>query len=142
MPESVLSRLARSTELSKTDRKPPERCVQSSAGPQLVRIRLSSKPFKHIVWLRPCQREHPTEFPPDFHNGNRPGWRIGQLSEASKWQSVKAKPCKPLTQWNLPLVCSTRRYAFRSWGCAISAHAPKQKVRKLRKELNFWRSLP
>src|ERR1700719_2220289 len=34
------------------------------------RIRLSSKPFKHIVRARPCQRRRPTAFPRDFHIGN------------------------------------------------------------------------
>src|SRR5215468_3602991 len=39
-----------------------------------VRIRPSSKPFKHTVLHIPSQRKHPTEFPRDFHNGNS-GWR-------------------------------------------------------------------
>ena len=39
-------------------------------GTHLVRIRPSSKPFKHTVRSIPSQRMHPTEFPLDFHNGN------------------------------------------------------------------------
>src|SRR5215467_11010507 len=49
---------------------PPERCVFSPAGTHLVRIRPSSKPFKHTVLDIPSQRMHPTAFPLDFHNGN------------------------------------------------------------------------
>ena len=37
---------------------------------QQERIRLSSKPFKHIVRAQPCQRMRPTAFPRDFHMGN------------------------------------------------------------------------
>jgi len=33
-------------------------------------IRLSSKPFNHIVRARPCQPAHPTAFPPVFHMRN------------------------------------------------------------------------
>ena len=33
-------------------------------------IRLSSKPFKHIVRAKPCQRQRPTTFPRDFHMVN------------------------------------------------------------------------
>ena len=37
---------------------------------QQERIRLSSKPFKHIARTPPCQRQRPTAFPRDFHTGN------------------------------------------------------------------------
>jgi hypothetical protein len=37
------------------------------ANPLLERIRLSSKPFNHIVRAKPCQRTHPTAFPRVFH---------------------------------------------------------------------------
>ncbi len=39
------------------------------ANPQ-ARIRLSSKPFNHIVRAKPCQPAHPTAFPPVFHMRN------------------------------------------------------------------------
>jgi hypothetical protein len=40
------------------------------ANPLLERIRLSSKPFKHIVRAKPCQPTHSTVFPRDFHMRN------------------------------------------------------------------------
>jgi hypothetical protein len=49
---------------------PPERGVFSPVGLHLVRIRPSSKLYKHTVQHIPSQRMHPTEFPPHFHNGN------------------------------------------------------------------------
>ena len=46
------------------------------ANPQ-VRIRLSSKPYKHTVRATPCQRPHPTEFPRVFHIGKDDIGKIG-----------------------------------------------------------------
>ena len=40
------------------------------ADPLQERIRLSSKPYNHIVGAKPCQRMRPTVFPRDFHIGN------------------------------------------------------------------------
>jgi len=40
------------------------------AGEPTRRIRLSSKPFNHIVRARPCQSAHPTAFPRVFHMRN------------------------------------------------------------------------
>jgi hypothetical protein len=53
------------------NRLPPERRAFSSRRTRCKqRIRLSSKPFKHIVRAKPCQRSHPTVFPRVFHIGN------------------------------------------------------------------------
>src|SRR5215471_7829792 len=48
---------------------PPERRESSPVRLHLVRIRLSSKPFKHTARNKSRQRKPCTEFPPDFHNG-------------------------------------------------------------------------
>jgi hypothetical protein len=53
------------------NRLPPERRAFSSRRTRCKqRIRLSSKPFKHIVRAKPCQHSHPTVFPRVFHIGN------------------------------------------------------------------------
>jgi hypothetical protein len=51
------------------NRLPPERRAFDQPEPQLVRIRPSSKPYKHTVRRKSRQPTHPTEFPRDFHNG-------------------------------------------------------------------------
>ncbi len=60
-----------------------------------VRIRLSSKPYKHTLLRKPCQRERPTEFPPDFHNGTlglqAHGERNGSRRDGRLVRSVRAK---------------------------------------------------
>src|SRR5947207_15322999 len=79
MPESVLSRLARSTELSKTESR--------SAG--AVRIQSRRTRYKsesdcprNLTTIpcctKPCQREPFTEFPRDFHNGKDLKERTGE----------------------------------------------------------------
>src|SRR5260221_2172849 len=69
MPESVLSRLARSTELSKTESHSAGAARIQSRRTRTRRIRLSSKPYKHTLRLKPCQPTHPTGFPNVFHIG-------------------------------------------------------------------------
>ena len=59
------------------NRLPPERRAFSPGGPARMRIRLSSKPYKHIVRAKPCQRMHPTAFPRVFPHAT------GQESEPS-----------------------------------------------------------
>src|SRR5260221_14321010 len=69
MPESVLSRLARSTELSKTESHSAGAARIQSRRTRTRRIRLSSKLYKHTLRLKPCQPAHPTGFPNVFHIG-------------------------------------------------------------------------
>src|SRR2546423_14769076 len=84
MPETVLSRLARSTELSKTESR--------SAG--AVRIQSRRTRYKSEsdcprnltnipCCAKPCQREYFTEFPRDFHSGNS-SWRTGDQNLGAK----------------------------------------------------------
>ena len=82
MPESVLSRLARSTCCQRPNRLPPERRAFSSR-----RTRYKSEsgcprnPTNISSAAKPCQSAHPTEFPPDFHIGKTgAGRRLGSLS--------------------------------------------------------------
>ena len=113
---------------------PPERRISVQPGPHLVRIRLSSKPFKHIVRAKPCQRMHPTEFPRDFHSENhvrvadRTGNRAPAFGLPSPFQS-------------------TRRYASSALKLKrLAANAifrPCEGGRqKIEKRTYFWRSLP
>src|SRR3954465_10341222 len=119
MPESVLSRLARSTELSKTESR--------SAG--AVRIQSRRTRYKsesdcprNLTTIpcctKPCQREPFTEFPRDFHNGKHLKERTGEQKARSsaRW-------------YGLPL---------------RSAHfgAGRSGRQKIEKRTYFWRSLP
>ena len=108
------------------------------------RHRLSSraKLDRYSVEARPCQRERPTEFPPDFHNGN-PGRRT---PGGSTRQPKASKPygfvipnrrsrrgicfCLPGAQTRATVWPSASKEA------PISAHAEAED-RKLRKELAF-----
>jgi hypothetical protein len=94
MPESALSRLARSTELSKI-----RIAFRLSDAPSVldgltqVRIRLSSKPFNHIVRAKPCQPTHPTAFTHVFHMCNLVGSGLlgsfkSSLQRATAWPSA------------------------------------------------------
>jgi len=92
------------------------------ANPLLERIRLSSKPFKHIVRAKPCQRMHPTAFPRVF-----PQWKLLRMGGG---RGAKK------------LVTARNDIAFRSGICKdaeYSAHAEAED-RKLRKDPS-WRSL-
>jgi hypothetical protein len=56
-----------------------------SAGEPTVRIRLSSKPYKHTVGAKPCQSAPPTVFPRLFHSGKgRLRGAAGELSPPKK----------------------------------------------------------
>src|SRR5579864_1961956 len=63
------------------NRDPPERREFSPGEPARVRIRLSSKPYKHTLLRKPCQRERPTEFPRVFHKGEF--WAADRRAESS-----------------------------------------------------------
>ena len=52
------------------NRGPPGRRAFSPGGDTQVRLRLSSKPYKHTVRRKSRQRSCPTGFPDDFHIGN------------------------------------------------------------------------
>jgi hypothetical protein len=56
-------------------------------GPTQVRIRLSSKPYKHTLCAKPCQRKHFTEYPRDFHRG-----RIGKDSVQAADRGAEISP--------------------------------------------------
>jgi hypothetical protein len=60
------------------NRGPPERREFSPGGDTQVRLRLSSKPYKHTGGKRSCQRPQPTGFPDDFHIGRI---RVGAAGE-------------------------------------------------------------
>jgi len=64
---------------------------------QQERIRLSSKPFKHIARTPPCQRQRPTAFPRDFHMENL-------LRTRGQESSTPPKPCHSYRQ-----VCHSER---------------------------------
>ena len=130
MPESVLSRLARSTELSKTESHSAGAArIQSSSDPRRTCARLNSPrrlPMRgsdcprNLVTIpccaKPCQRVHPTEFPPHFHS-----W-IFRMADG------RAEPRRLLIE---------RATVWPSASIAlISAHAEAED-RKLRKELSF-----
>ena len=115
---------------------------------QQERIRLSSKPFKHIVRARPCQRLHPTAFPRDFHIGKVPGLNAAFGEHASKFrrfQSLKVFVFKTQKLCHLEtsrLIATRNDIAFRSGFTKTpkySAHAEAED-RKLRKDPS-WRSL-
>ena len=133
MPESVLSRLARSTELSKTEsRSAGAARIQS----RRTRYKSESDCPRNLTNIpccaKPCQRERPTAFPPDFHNWNS-GRRTGERNLFG---------------------CRLSLFGFRGFGLVQSAqryglplsqiidfkaslgHA-KAEDRKLRKELTF-----
>ena len=91
---------------------------------------------------RPCQRKRPTEFPPDFHNGNSGRRSRSQLNRQPK------KPTNPYG-FVIPNRRSRRGICFclpgaqtraTVWPSAsralISAHAEAED-RKLRKDLTF-----
>jgi hypothetical protein len=61
------------------NRLPPERRAFSPGRPARMRIRLSSKPFNHIVRAKPCQPAHSTAFPRDFHMKKRFRTAAGEL---------------------------------------------------------------
>ena len=77
------------------NRLPPERRAFSPGEPARMRIRLSSKPFNHIVRVKPCQPAHSTAFPRDFHMGNcRNGTRgarfkVSKVSEFQIFETLK-----------------------------------------------------
>ncbi len=118
MPESALSRLARSTELSKI-----RIAFRLSGAPSVldgstqVRIRLSSKPFNHIVRAKPCQPAHPTAFTHVFHMWNllRSG-RSGRRFKVSRFQSFKVFETLKLCHFEtLRLLYSAQRYSLPPW---------------------------
>ena len=57
------------------------------ANPLLERIRLSSKPYKHTLLPKPCQRKRFTAFPPVFHNG-----KGGRLSAEAANRGTETSP--------------------------------------------------
>jgi hypothetical protein len=62
-------------------------------GSTRMRIRLSSKPFNHIVRAKPCQPAHPTVFTHDFHmciclDLGCWGARKSSLQRATVWPSA------------------------------------------------------
>jgi hypothetical protein len=56
------------------------------ANPQ-VRIRLSSKPYKHTLLPKPCQRKRFTEYPRDFHS-----WKIEANSVEAADRGAEISP--------------------------------------------------
>jgi len=75
------------------NRGPPERREFSPGEPARVRIRLSSKPYKHTVRRKTRQRPHPTEFPRVFHNGKGGAeWAAGELDEPEAGSSPGFQP--------------------------------------------------
>src|SRR6266536_2857480 len=107
-------------------------------GSTRMRIRLSSKPFNHIVRAKPRQPAHPTAFTHDFHmrkllrTGSWPVlWKSGPLGP--RQHSTSTKGFSPRRAWTL------RRATI--WPSALdkqntdeSAHAEAED-RKLIKEL-------
>ncbi len=79
------------------NRGPPERREFSPGGDTQVRLRLSSKPYKHTVRRKSRQRSHPTGFPDDFHMGN-----VGAKRESGgkKQTPRSARNDKPDAGWS------------------------------------------
>jgi hypothetical protein len=100
------------------------------ANPLQERIRLSSKPYKHIVRTQPCQRQHPTVFPLDFHMGNAAHRRAGpQGLKPDSSRRFGGTTCKSRPS-RFVLIPARNDIAFRS-GFAkmpISRHMPKRKT--------------
>src|SRR6185437_1230856 len=96
MPESVLSRLARSTELSKTEsRSAGAARIQS----RRTRYKSESDCPRNLTTIpcctKPCQREPFTEFPRDFHNRKdlkeRTGEQKGSFQRKMVWPSASRR---------------------------------------------------
>jgi hypothetical protein len=67
MPESVSHDWHVQPSCQRPNRGPPKRCEFSPGEPAQVRIRLSSKPYKHTARRKSRQTTHPTGFPDVFH---------------------------------------------------------------------------
>src|SRR5580698_10565277 len=70
MPESVSHDWHVQPSCQRPNRGPPKRCEFSPGELAQVRIRLSSKPYKHTCGVKSCQSTHPTGFPDVFHKWN------------------------------------------------------------------------
>src|SRR6202035_3801904 len=80
MPESVSHDWHVQPSCQRPNRGPPKRCEFSPGGIAQVRIRLSSKPYKHTVRVTSRQSSLPTGFPDVFHIGkNVRGASAGEL---------------------------------------------------------------
>jgi len=73
MPESISHDWHVQPSCQRPNRGPPRRREFSPGGNTRMRIRLSSKLYKHTVRRRSRQSWRPTGFPDDFHNGNSRG---------------------------------------------------------------------
>jgi hypothetical protein len=69
MPEFVSHDWHVQPSCQRPNRGPPRRREFSPGGNTRVRIRLSSKLYKHTCGVSSCQSALPTEFPDDFHIG-------------------------------------------------------------------------
>ena len=69
MPESVSHDWHVQPSCQRPNRGPPKRCEFSPGECARMRIRLSSKPYKHTCGVKSCQSSLPTGFPDDFHIG-------------------------------------------------------------------------
>jgi hypothetical protein len=67
MPESVSHDWHVQPSCQRPNRDPPERREFSPGENARVRIRLSSKPYKHTCSAKSCQSSRPTGFPDVFH---------------------------------------------------------------------------
>ena len=67
MPEFVSHDWHVQPSCQRPNRGPPKRREFSPGGDARVRIRLSSKPYKHTCGVKSCQSTHPTGFPDVFH---------------------------------------------------------------------------
>jgi hypothetical protein len=87
MPESVSHDWHVQPSCQRPNRDPPERCEFSPGELARVRIRLSSKPYKHTCGEKSCQSTHPTGFPDDFHSLESPFWEAetGELPAKSRF---------------------------------------------------------
>jgi len=131
MPESVSHDWHVQPSCQRPNRGPPERCEFSPGEPAQVRIRLSSKPYKHTVRRKSRQSSLPTEFPDDFHNG-KPGARAGELPAKTK---IPRFARNDKASW---VGRSVRATVWPSVSGPLSAHAflrqPGTEDRKLRKD--------
>jgi hypothetical protein len=83
MPESVSHDWHVQPSCQRPNRGPPRRREFSPGELARVRIRLSSKPYKHTVRCKSRQSSLPTEFPDDFHIEN---------SEVREQESCQRQP--------------------------------------------------
>jgi hypothetical protein len=99
MPESVSHDWHVQPSCQRPNRGPPERREFSPGELARVRIRLSSKPYKHTVRGKSRQSSLPTEFPDDFHIGNFLSARAGELPAKATSRFLTIRPFGMTSSW-------------------------------------------